>query len=113
MGSEMCIRDSKWTLRAMVASVLAPQIANQFGWMSAEMGRYPWIVYNHLRISEGLSKSVVAHQVLGSMIMFGVVYSFLFVMFIYLLNEKIMHGPEDHEAVTPYHHLGTYVEEIL
>jgi cytochrome d ubiquinol oxidase subunit I len=103
--------ESKWTLRAMVASVIAPQLANQVGWISAEMGRYPWIVYNHLRISDGLSKAVVASQVFNSIIVFGVVYSFLFVMFIYLLNEKIKHGPDD-EAVTPYHQLEDYVKEF-
>ena len=67
---------SPWLLKGLVFSVLTPQIANQSGWMSAEMGRYPWIVQDLLRISEGLSKSVVASQVLGSMIMFLVVYLF-------------------------------------
>lgn len=83
----------KWVLRAMVASVFFPQIANQAGWVSAEMGRYPWVVYGLLRISEGLSKTVTANQVMGSIILFGIVYSLLFVLFVYLLNEKIQHGP--------------------
>ncbi len=84
-----------WVLRLMTVSVLFPQIGNQAGWMVAEMGRYPWIVYGHLRISEGLSKSVTANQILGSIIMFGIVYFFLFILFVYILNEKISHGPED------------------
>jgi cytochrome bd ubiquinol oxidase subunit I len=102
--------DSPWTLRILVASVLVPQIANQAGWISAEMGRYPWIVQGLLRISEGLSKTVTAHQILGSIIMFGFVYFFLFLLFIYLLNEKIVHGPEDMDDPM-YHRLHDYMEE--
>lgn len=103
---------SKWTLRLLVASVIFPQIGNQVGWVSAEMGRYPWIVQNHLRISEGLSKSVTANQVLSSIIMFGIVYLFLFLLFVYLLNEKFKHGPTDIDQTTTYHQLQKAVEEI-
>lgn len=90
-------------LRLLVASVLFPQIANQAGWVTAEMGRYPWIVQNLLRISDGLSKAVVAEQVLGSIILFGIVYTFLFLLFIYLLNEKFQQGPADVDTATTYH----------
>lgn len=97
--------ESKWTLRYLVLSVLFPQIANQAGWVSAEMGRYPWIVQNLLRISEGLSKSVSANQIKGSILLFGMVYTFLFITFLYLLNEKIQHGPLDEDLSPTYHHL--------
>jgi cytochrome d ubiquinol oxidase subunit I len=103
---------SPWTLRILVISVLYPQIANQAGWVAAEMGRYPWIVQDYLRISEGLSKAVTANQVLGSMIMFSVVYLFLFILFIYLLNEKIQAGPSDEDLKSPYHGLQTLVKEL-
>lgn len=96
-------------LRVLTLSVICPQIANQAGWVSAEMGRYPWIVQNLLRISEGLSKSVTAQQVLGSIILFGIVYLFLFVLFVYLLNEKIKHGPSDKDFGSPYHGLNEVV----
>lgn len=89
---------TSWTLRLMVASVFFPQIANQAGWVSAEVGRYPWIVQGHLRISEGLSKSVHAEQVLGSIIMFGLLYLMLLFLFLYILNEKIQHGPSKEEG---------------
>lgn len=98
-----------WT---MVFAVLLPQIGNQAGWVAAEMGRYPWIVHNLLRISEGLSRSVTANLVLGSIIMFGIVYSFLFMVFVYLLNEKFKHGPLDEDAIDPYPQLRTAVEEM-
>lgn len=106
----------KWVLRGLVFSVLFPQIANQAGWVSAEMGRYPWIVQGLLRISEGLSKSVTANQVLGSMILFCIVYLFLFCMFVYLLNEKIQHGPEEGETSLLFpsmHHVAKKIEQEI
>jgi len=84
----------KYVLPVMVVSVLGPQIANQLGWFSAEVGRQPWIVYGLLRTSDGLSKVVQADAVLTSLILFTVIYLLLFVLFIFLLNEKIQHGPE-------------------
>lgn len=78
-----------------VFSVLLPQIANQVGWFTAEMGRQPWVVYGLLRTSDALSKSVSANQVLSSLIMFFIIYSILFLLFLYLLNKKIKHGPYD------------------
>jgi cytochrome bd ubiquinol oxidase subunit I len=82
----------------MVFSVAFPQLANQAGWFTAEMGRQPWIVYNLLRTSEGLSATVKAGHVLGSIIMFAVIYVMLFSLFILLLDRKIKHGPDEVEA---------------
>ncbi len=84
-----------WFLKIMVFSVLAPQFANQLGWFSAEVGRQPWIVYGLMRTSEGLSKTVTAGQTLFSLILFGLIYVLLFILFIFLLNRKIKHGPEE------------------
>jgi cytochrome d ubiquinol oxidase subunit I len=92
---------SKWTLRVLVLSVLFPQIANQVGWMTAEIGRQPWIVWGQLRTFQGVSKYVDAHQVLGSLIMFFVIYMLLFVLFLFLLDRKIKHGPEETKESEP------------
>ena len=75
-------------------SVLLPQVANQVGWYSAEVGRQPWVVYGLLRTSDALSENVRAEQVWFSLILFTLVYSLLFVLFIYLMNKKIQHGLE-------------------
>ncbi|MET0392967.1 MAG: cytochrome ubiquinol oxidase subunit I [Chitinophagaceae bacterium] len=85
--------DKKWLMRVFVLAVLLPQVANQAGWFTAEMGRQPWVVYGLLRTSDALSKSVQANQVLFSLILFTLVYAMLFVLFLYLLNKKIKHGP--------------------
>lgn len=99
------IENSPYLLRALMLSVLLPQIGNQAGWIACEMGRYPWIVYKMMRISEGLSPNVTAANVWYSLILFTVLYFMLFVLFIYLLNHKIQHGPTDVDQETPYHQL--------
>jgi cytochrome d ubiquinol oxidase subunit I len=91
--------NNKWVLRIFVVSVILPQIANQAGWFTAEVGRQPWIVYKLLKTSEGLSKAVSAEQILFSLVMFAFIYTMLFLLFIYLLDHKIKHGPEDFETM--------------
>jgi cytochrome d ubiquinol oxidase subunit I len=88
---------TRWFLYVLVFSVLLPQIANQLGWFTAEVGRQPWIVYGLLRTEDGLSASVGSGQVLLSLIMFTLIYILLFALFIFLLNEKIKAGPEKFE----------------
>jgi cytochrome d ubiquinol oxidase subunit I len=89
----------RWLLWGFVGAVLLPQFANQLGWMSAEIGRQPWIVYGLLRRVDGLSRVVSAGQVLWSIIMFGLIYALLMAAFVFLLDKKIKHGPvEDDEA---------------
>jgi len=86
--------ETKWLLMIFVPSVLLPQIANQVGWMAAEIGRQPWIVYGLLKTQDGISRNVSSGEVLGSIIMFTFVYVLLFILFIYLLDQKIKKGPE-------------------
>ncbi|MDP2039210.1 MAG: cytochrome ubiquinol oxidase subunit I [Ignavibacteria bacterium] len=106
------ILNYRWILWIFVFSVLGPQIANQVGWISAEVGRQPWIVYGLLRTSEGLSKVVTANQVIFSLIMFTIVYLLLFALFLYLLNEKIQHGPENPESIpSEYEHQKTVLDK--
>lgn len=88
-----------WVLKIYVVAVFLPQIANQVGWFSAEMGRQPWVVYGLLRTSDALSKVVTANQVIFSLILFSLVYSLLFSLFIYMMNKKIKHGPDDSEMI--------------
>jgi cytochrome d ubiquinol oxidase subunit I len=92
--------EKRWLLRLLVLSVLGPQLANQAGWFAAEVGRQPWIVYGLLRTSQGLSAVVKADTVLAAIILFSAVYLLLFAVFIYLLNDKIQHGPDDSD-LTP------------
>lgn len=87
---------TRWYWRFLVVGVIFPQIANQAGWYTAELGRQPWIVYGLMRTHEGLSAAVKADQVLFSIILFTLIYILLFILFIYLLNKKIQIGPGVH-----------------
>ncbi len=87
--------EQQWLLQIFAWSVFLPQIANQLGWYSAEVGRQPWVVYGLLRTSDALSESVRAEQVWFSLILFTLVYLLLFTLFIYLLNKKIKHGYDE------------------
>ena len=84
-----------WLIKLFVPAVLLPQIANQAGWFAAEMGRQPWVVYGLLRTNQAFSQAVSANQIVFSLILFLAIYTLLFVLFLYLLNKKIKHGPED------------------
>jgi cytochrome bd ubiquinol oxidase subunit I len=86
-----------------VFAVLGPQLGNQLGWFAAEVGRQPWIVYHLLRTSDALSKTVQSNMIIGSLIMFALIYSLLFVLFIYLLDRKIKAGPDEAEASPSLH----------
>jgi cytochrome d ubiquinol oxidase subunit I len=84
----------RWLMGVFVLVIPLPYLANQVGWVAAEVGRQPWIVYGQLRTSDALSKAVSAQQTLGSIIMFVLIYSLLFAVFLYVLNDKIHHGPD-------------------
>jgi cytochrome d ubiquinol oxidase subunit I len=77
-------------------------ITNQAGWIAAETGRQPWVVYpsvQHgvsmagLRTSDGLSDVVVASQVAWSIALFALIYGLLFCIWIYVIKRIIQDGP--------------------
>lgn len=89
--------NTRWLLWIFVFAAILPQIANQVGWFTAEMGRQPWVVYGLLRTSDAFSQAVSANQILFSLVMFLVLYSLLFLLFVYLLNKKIKAGLYDEQ----------------
>lgn len=90
----------RWLLWCFVFSVLGPQIANQVGWAAAEIGRQPWVVYGLLKTADGVSKNVPGNHIMASIIMFTLIYILLFILFIYLLDQKIKHGPTEDVPLT-------------
>lgn len=87
--------ETKWLMWIFSFSVILPQIANQVGWFTAEMGRQPWVVYGLLRTNKAFSQEVSSHQILFSLVLFTFVYSLLLLLFLYSVNKKIKHGPYD------------------
>jgi cytochrome d ubiquinol oxidase subunit I len=93
--------DRRWLLWIFTFSVILPQLANEAGWFTAEMGRQPWVVYGMLRTSDALSRAVSAGQIVFSLILFTIVYIVLFALFLFQLNRKIQHGPVDYGTKEP------------
>ncbi len=89
------LHQKTWLLQALRYSWPLPLAACTLGWMAAEIGRQPWIVYGLLRTSEAASKSVTAGEVLASIVMFGVIYALLGALWLFLLYRKVQHGPEE------------------
>lgn len=89
-----------WMLKLLVVSAILPHIATQAGWIGAEVGRQPWIVYNMLRTSDALSKAVKANQIAASLVLFLLIYTLLFILFVYLLDRRIKEGPAEIEVPT-------------
>ncbi|SEM58496.1 cytochrome bd-I ubiquinol oxidase subunit 1 apoprotein [Syntrophus gentianae] len=78
----------------MVLSIPLPYLASQAGWIVAEVGRQPWIVYGLLRTKDAVSPNIAAGQVMFSLIGFGLLYSLLGLVWLYLLIHHARKGPE-------------------
>ncbi|MBU0678711.1 MAG: cytochrome ubiquinol oxidase subunit I [Verrucomicrobia bacterium] len=86
--------ESRRFLKLLVCSIPLPLIACQFGWVAAEVGRQPWIVYHMLRTRDAVSVTVPAGQILATIIMFGVIYIFLGSLYVFLLIKEMKHEAE-------------------
>ena len=123
--------EQRWLMGVYVVMVLGGFVANEAGWVTAEVGRQPWVVHPTLvknstgfaslneqgqvhydtiprptldgsdggqmivglRTKDAHSRSVKAHQVLGSIVGFSLIYLLLFFVWIFVLNREIQHGP--------------------
>jgi cytochrome d ubiquinol oxidase subunit I len=71
-----------------------PYIANTAGWMTAELGRQPWLVYGLMRTRDGASPLVHPGSALFSLIGFAGIYLVLGLLFLFLIGREIAHGPD-------------------
>lgn len=94
--------NSRWALWAILLSFPLPYIANTAGWMTAELGRQPWLIYGLMRTSHGYSSLVSAGNGLFTLIGFMGLYALLSVLFTVLMYREISHGPRPrvHAAAT-------------
>jgi len=81
-------------LKVLVWAIPLPYLAGELGWIVAEVGRQPWIVYGVLKTSAAVSKSVSPEQVALSLGVFTLLYSFLGGINVYLLAKYARKGPE-------------------
>jgi cytochrome d ubiquinol oxidase subunit I len=70
-----------------------PYIANTAGWMTAELGRQPWLIYGLMRTAEGTSPYVSAGNTMFTLLGFMGMYTLLSILFLFLVWREIDHGP--------------------
>ncbi len=88
------VYDNALYLKAAIVMIPLPFLANEFGWMVAEIGRQPWIVYKMLKTRDAISLTVSAGEILFSIILFGLIYALLFALWMFLLRKEIVKGPK-------------------
>jgi cytochrome d ubiquinol oxidase subunit I len=91
--------EMRWALWIVVSTVFVSLFVITAGWWTAELGRQPWIVYELLRTTEATSAVVSAEEIVVSLGGFLLIYTLLLALFLYLLNNKIQHGPAPLEEV--------------
>ncbi|MGD0569375.1 MAG: cytochrome ubiquinol oxidase subunit I [Candidatus Sulfotelmatobacter sp.] len=94
---------TRWVLWPLLLSLPLPYIANTAGWMTAEMGRQPWVVYGLIRTSDGYSKYVSSGNSLFTLLGFMGLYTVLSILFIVLIYRIVDQGPTRELAAVPKH----------
>jgi len=84
---------SRWMLWILMLSAPFPFIANTAGWLTAELGRQPWLVYGLMRTSAGVSPTVSAGNGFFTLLGFMGLYALLAVLFLFLVGHELAHGP--------------------
>ena len=103
------LKDKRWLQRLLFVSPLFPFFAIVTGWVTAEIGRQPWVVYPStsgpegvsLLTSDAISQSVSSVEVLVTIVLFTLIYLFIFVAYVRIVARFIKKGPDDGEAVAP------------
>jgi cytochrome bd ubiquinol oxidase subunit I len=85
--------DCHWMLWVLLLSLPFPYIANTAGWMTAELGRQPWLVYGLMLTADGYSKTVSAGNGMFTLLGFMGMYTVLGILFLFLVRREIELGP--------------------
>ncbi len=81
-------------LWALLLAMPLPYIATTCGWMTAELGRQPWVVHGLLRTANATSPLVHSGTTLFTLVGFAGIYLVVGICFLYLVGREIAHGPE-------------------
>jgi cytochrome bd ubiquinol oxidase subunit I len=98
--------NTRLALWAVLLSFPLPYIANTAGWLTAELGRQPWLIYGLMRTSEGYSNTVSASNGLFTLLGFMGLYALLGLLFTVLMYREISNGPEPKTATIEPVHVG-------
>lgn len=88
------LETSRGLLWVLMLAFPFPYLANTLGWMTAELGRQPWLVYGLFRTDQGHSKVVSSGDVVFTLIGFVGLYLVLGLLFLFLVGREISHGPD-------------------
>ncbi|MGB8323860.1 MAG: cytochrome ubiquinol oxidase subunit I [Candidatus Acidiferrum sp.] len=86
--------EARWMLWVLMLSFPLPYIANTAGWMTAELGRQPWLIYGVMRTMHGFSPRVAAGNAWFTLIGFMGMYTLLSMLWLFLIYREIERGPE-------------------
>lgn len=87
--------ESNWLLWILMLLFPFPFIANTVGWMTAELGRQPWLVYGLFRTEDGASHLVSSGNVMFTLLGFFGMYTVLSLLYIFLMLRRIEHGADE------------------
>ena len=98
LGVLLLYRKKLWNqrlfLKLLMFSIPLPIVAIELGWITAEVGRQPWVVYRILKTADAISLTVSAGEILFSIILFSLIYLFLGALYLFLIFREVKHGPE-------------------
>lgn len=87
---------NKWLLRLMMVGWIAALLAIEFGWMVAELGRQPWIVYGELLTADASSLAVTPVMLIITLALFLLVYALIYFCWLRASFKIIKKGPESY-----------------
>jgi cytochrome bd ubiquinol oxidase subunit I len=85
---------SRWMLWILLLTLPFPYIANTAGWLTAELGRQPWLVYSLMRTADGYSKTVSAGNGIFTLLGFMGMYTVIGILFLFHVRHEIERGPD-------------------
>ena len=97
---------ARWMLWILLLSAPFPYIANTAGWITAEVGRQPWLVYGLMRTDQGYSTLVSAGNGLFTLLGFMGMYTVLSILFVFLVQREIERGPVSDSEPSALHRAG-------
>jgi len=92
------LEKSGWLLWVLMLAFPFPYIANTLGWMTAELGRQPWLIYGLFHTHDGYSKVVSSGDTIFTLIGFVGLYFVLGLLFLYLVGREIWRGPDEEKV---------------
>ena len=84
---------ARWYHLLLIAAGPLPLLANQLGWITAEVGRQPWTVYGYLRTAQSVSITVTTGELVFSLVLLGSIYTLLLSLYLFVLVRELNHGP--------------------